>query len=134
VVRLKANRPGWGQVAVKGFPQLGGRPNENVSVPNGGHAELGIGTHLDPYIADLVLDGRQAWPLGQAEERPFHEVALVPDWNVYKTRGKEVLLLTSRKVAAANHVKAIGRARSKPQLIVESYLRRVVFTMAPFQE
>ena len=50
--------------------------------------ELILAPH--PDIADMVVDGCKAWFLGQAEERPFHRVALVADGYVREVGGKQV--------------------------------------------
>jgi hypothetical protein len=53
------------------------RPDQHVGVPDGRHAVLEHGVDLDANAGGFVEDRRRASGLGEGEERPFHQVALI---------------------------------------------------------
>jgi hypothetical protein len=87
-VRMEADDAIGLLVAVEGLRELRGRPDQDVGVPDGGHAEFGVGVHFHPDVADTILDRRQAGLFGQAEEGSLHRVALIADRDVRETRGE----------------------------------------------
>ena len=65
------------EAEVFGLDDLARRPDQHVGVPDGRHAVLGHGVDLDADIAGFVEDRRRAPGLGEREERPLHQVALI---------------------------------------------------------
>lgn len=70
----KAGRP---EAAILRFDNLAGSPDQHVSIPDRGHAVLGPAVDLDTLAAGLVKDRRDPLYLGEREERPLHQVALI---------------------------------------------------------
>ena len=90
---MEADDAAGGHAAVQGLGDLGRCPDQDVGIPDGRDAEFRVGADLDPDVADVVLDGREAGLLGQAEEWPLHRVALVADGDVREVGGEEVGLM-----------------------------------------
>src|SRR4051812_18299223 len=95
MVRMEANHAVCRQAPVTGLGDLRRCPNQDVGIPNGRNPEFRVGADLDPYVSDIVFDGREARPFSQAEEGPFHRVALVADRYIREIRGKEIGLIIS---------------------------------------
>ena len=62
---------------VAGFHQLARRPDQDIRVPDRGHAVLGDGLDADGDRPRLKIDRLEALGFGQAEERIGHQVLRV---------------------------------------------------------
>ena len=69
-------------------------PDQNIGVPDGGHAVGRDGFNLDPYFAigAAVINGLEALALLQREEGPLHRLPLILQRDVVHHRDKEIEL------------------------------------------
>ena len=102
-------------LAINGFGHLRACPDENVSVPDGGHSELRVGGDFDLDIADLVFNRGETRFLRERKERPLHRVLLIPDRDVGKCGYEQVGLgISSGRQALGHNVSEIAGAFSMP--------------------
>ena len=71
------HQPRWPFPPVAGFHDLTCRPDQDVGVPDGGHAVIGRGLDPNGDLARMEVDGRHAPGFGQAEEGIGHQVLSV---------------------------------------------------------
>jgi hypothetical protein len=95
---------------------LRGGPDQDVGVPDGGHAMLGRGFDANRDRARLEIDRGQALRLGEGEERVGHEVLRVARREVARQGAEEVELLGPRQPAARRRIQILGahQRRSLP--------------------
>ncbi|ARW10888.1 hypothetical protein S101447_01826 [Acetobacter ascendens] len=73
----KAQEAGRPETTILGLDDLAGGPDQHVSIPDRRHAVFGQAMDLDALAASLVEDRGDPLYLGEREERPLHQVALV---------------------------------------------------------
>ncbi|EJN03492.1 hypothetical protein PMI41_02486 [Phyllobacterium sp. YR531] len=93
----------WPQAGVSRLDDLGGRPDQDVGVPDGGHAVFGNGLHTDNDGAGLEVDRRQSLRLAEREERVRHQVLRVARREIAGQRPEEIELLAFAAVMARRH-------------------------------
>ena len=112
LVGREAQKAGSPQAEVFRLDELARGPDEHIGVPDGRHAVLGHGVDLDPDIAGLIEDRRDASGLGEGEERTLHQVALVARAGVARGDDKRVELaaFADSDGAARRHGRSVASA------------------------
>ena len=84
------------QARVARLDDLGSGPDQNVGVPDGGHAMFGDGLDADCNVARTEVDRRRAVGFGETEEWIGHEVLRVAGREVAGERAEQFELLAFR--------------------------------------
>lgn len=117
LVGRKAQAAGGAKAPVLGLDDLRGGPDQEVGVPDRGHAVLGQAVDLHLDRAGPIEDGTGSPRLRQREERTLHQVALVAGTGVAAGDDERVepLGLAGREGGLAGHGQAwLPAAASAP--------------------
>ena len=91
---------------------LGGRPDQHVGIPDGGHAVLGDGFDTDDDGAGFEVDRRHPLGLAEREERVRHQVLRIAQREIAGQRPEEIELLAFAAVMARRHARTQRGKRS----------------------
>lgn len=86
------HQPRGAQACIARFDDLARRPDQDVGIPDRGHAVVGHGLDPDRDIARNEIDGADARRLGEGEEGIGHEILRITWGELPRQRPKEVEL------------------------------------------
>lgn len=109
----RGHQPGRAKSVVTGFHDLAGGPDQDVGVPDRGHAMIGDGLDADGDVARCEVYRRDAMGFGEGEERIGHEILRISWREVAGERAKQIKLPTLRRVTTPHHHERVrpGSAR-----------------------